>query len=527
MPTAIHKLLIRTAERDAHAVEQRVAAMLNAAELRPRALPPASILVVRRIGPGLPPMRVDGHSIRPPADWQEAVLDELDRLARLAIRPAGGAVPERAESVLFLDRAELLACLGGDWVDGTLPSRWWWPSLFPRERLEAAVVRCWMESPEYAPAAIERLAWSRRAAEFVRQLPAMALSVMARDVVRAFALRDLERVIGIVFENPAVPETVVQGEPPFREAAPSMPVSPPWAPWVPEARDAALTIGQRAFLGIALSAQRAPQAVRSRAFAAQVQVWAQASVTVEMGSLRQPGLALAEPIPMGDARAELVAAASPPEAVPIPTEVAARVAEIGESEGDFEAEEAPPEPLPVVEMATVPEFYLERTPFDGVKIETEFGGLFYLINLGIYLGYYGDFSTPDEPGIELPIWDFLTLLGRGLLEEPRAEDPVWGMLARLAGRPLVGQALPPANPEFEQPRWDLLDEAMERVKAWIAAEKVEGLVVMHPARVLLTGTHLDVFLSLEELPVEIRIARLDRDPGWVPAAGRYIAFHFQ
>jgi hypothetical protein len=535
--------------------------MLNAAELRPRALPPASILVVRRLGPGLPPIRVDGHGIRPPADWQEAVLDELDRLARLAVRPAGGPVPERAESVLFLDRAELLACLAGDWVDGTLTSHWWWPSLFPRERLEAAVVRTWMESPEYAPAAIERLAWTRKAAAFVRKLPGMALPVMARDVVRAFALRDLERVIGIVFENPAVPETVVQGEPPFREAAPSMPVSPPWAPWVPEARDAALTIGQRAFLGIALSAQRAPQAVRSRAFAAQVQVWAQASVTVEMGSLPQPGLALAEPIPMGDARAEPVAAASPPEAVPIPTEVAARVAEIGESEGDFEAEEAPPEPLPVVEMATVPEFCLERTPFDGVKIETEFGGLFYLINLGIYLGYYGDFSTPDEPGIELPIWDFLTLVGRrcatqewsgghanrsrdrqGALESgpggkrsltvaaligipdwpalaqtpSPAEDPVWGMLARLAGRP-----------EFEQPRWDLLDEAMERVKAWIAAEKVEGLVVMHPARVLLTGTHLDVFLSLEELPVEIRIARLDRDPGWVPAAGRYIAFHFQ
>ena len=50
---------------------------------------------------------------------------------------------------------------------------------------------------------------------------------------------------------------------------------------------------------------------------------------------------------------------------------------------------------------------------------------------------------------------------------------------------------------------------------------------MHSARVLLTATHLDVFLTLEELPVEIRIARLDRDPGWVPAAGRYIAFHFQ
>jgi hypothetical protein len=502
MSTAIHKLRIHTAERDAHAVEQRVAALLNAADLRPRALPPSSILVVRRIGPGLPPLRVDGHSVRPPADWQEAVLDALDRLARLAQRPAGAPVAERAESVLFLDRAELLACLAADWVAGTLASRWWWPDLFPRADLEAAVVRSWLESPEYAPAAIERLAWTGHAAAFVRKLPGRALPVMARDVARSFALRDLERAIEIVFARAAIPENAIEGEPPSRRTGPSIPVAPPWTPWVPEARVAALTIGQRAFLGIALAFQRAPQAVRDRAFAMQMKIWAHASAAIEAGGLPKPALALPALIHKFDARAEPVAATSPPEEVPIPAE-----------EVEFVADA---ELRPTVEVATAPEFWVERTPFDGVEIETKLGGIFYLINLGIYLGYYGDFSTPEEPGIDLPIWDFLTLVGRRLLEESRAEDPVWGMLARLAG-----------HPDFEEPRWDGLDEAMQRINAWIAAEKVEGLVVMHSARVLLTATHLDVFLTLEELPVEIRIARLDRDPGWVPAAGRYIAFHFQ
>jgi hypothetical protein len=28
------------------------------------------------------------------------------------------------------------------------------------------------------------------------------------------------------------------------------------------------------------------------------------------------------------------------------------------------------------------------------------------------------------------------------------------------------------------------------------------------------------------LPLQIRFAGLDRDPGWVPAAGRFITFHF-
>jgi hypothetical protein len=286
--------------------------------------------------------------------------------------------------------------------------------------------------------------------------------------------------------------------------------------------------------------------VRDRAFAAQVKVWAESAATLEVGSSPKLATAFPEPIPMGGAQAQSVAAEPPPEALPASAEEAAGV-----------AEESTPQPRPAIEMATAPEFSLERSPLDEVKIETEFGGLFYLINLGIYLGYYGDFSTPEEPGIDLPIWDFLTLVGRRLLEEPPAEDPIWGMLARLVGRTpgsarvpldplltrgddLTGHSERPAggpsadqgvrpttNPEFEEPRWDGLDETMQRVTAWLAAGKLEGLVVMHSARVRLTATHLDVFLSLEELPVEIRIARLDRDPGWVPAAGRYIAFHFQ
>jgi hypothetical protein len=43
----------------------------------------------------------------------------------------------------------------------------------------------------------------------------------------------------------------------------------------------------------------------------------------------------------------------------------------------------------------------------------------------------------------------------------------------------------------------------------------------------ISPSHVDVVLSLAELPVEIRLAGLDRDPGWIPAAGRYLAFHFR
>jgi hypothetical protein len=47
------------------------------------------------------------------------------------------------------------------------------------------------------------------------------------------------------------------------------------------------------------------------------------------------------------------------------------------------------------------------------------------------------------------------------------------------------------------------------------------------ARVFVTATHMDVMFSLAELLVEIRLAGLDRDPGWITATGRIIRFHFE
>jgi hypothetical protein len=47
------------------------------------------------------------------------------------------------------------------------------------------------------------------------------------------------------------------------------------------------------------------------------------------------------------------------------------------------------------------------------------------------------------------------------------------------------------------------------------------------ARVFVTATHVDILMRLAELPFEVRVAGLDRDPGWIPAAGRIVAFHFE
>jgi hypothetical protein len=56
---------------------------------------------------------------------------------------------------------------------------------------------------------------------------------------------------------------------------------------------------------------------------------------------------------------------------------------------------------------------------------------------------------------------------------------------------------------------------------------VAEVLLRRRARVVVTPVHVDVVLSLAELPVEVRLAGLDRDPGWVPAAGRDVRYRFE
>jgi hypothetical protein len=69
--------------------------------------------------------------------------------------------------------------------------------------------------------------------------------------------------------------------------------------------------------------------------------------------------------------------------------------------------------------------------------------------------------------------------------------------------------------------------ARARLIAALGHDSPTAILLKHSARVLVTPSHVDVVLRLAELPVEVRLAGLDRDPGWIPAAGRYLGFHFE
>ena len=241
-------------------------------------------------------------------------------------------------------------------------------------------------------------------------------------------------------------------------------------------------------------------------------------------------------------------------------------------------------------------------------VATEYGGALYLLNLALALELYGDFTSPARPGIALPVWDFVEIVGRGLVGRKFDEDPLSPLLAALAGRSqreAPGRGFRPDNewrlpsswcvpfperagwtwsasrgrlairhpagflvadvatagaggapaalerelarfgwPEASQHRWRIGRSRGSPVRRWsrrllpyirarlvralgVAAEDVGSLVCAHAARIFVTPSHLDVCFALATLPIQIRLAGLDRDPGWIPAASRVIAFHYE
>ncbi len=59
-----------------------------------------------------------------------------------------------------------------------------------------------------------------------------------------------------------------------------------------------------------------------------------------------------------------------------------------------------------------------------------------------------------------------------------------------------------------------------------AGRRRASVMLRLPARVEDGGDRVDVHLPLDVLPLTVRLAGLDRDPGWIPAAGCDLRFHF-
>jgi hypothetical protein len=127
------------------------------------------------------------------------------------------------------------------------------------------------------------------------------------------------------------------------------------------------------------------------------------------------------------------------------------------------------------------------------------------------------------------------------------------VLAALAGRDPAtppGAGVDPPNewrlPESwnswgrvpEDREWATLAEWLDWLAPVIAGRLSSALGIADPseaarwlierrAAILASPAHLDVMLQLDVLAVEIRLALLDRDPGWIPATAMTVRFHYE
>jgi len=303
--TRVGTLRLRTNPSEAGAVRLAVANQLQTAELRPAALPPAAILVVRRVVDPLPRcVSSQSGNARVDRRWEAAARDALAVAYRQAARPAREAVPANATAVLFDDDAEMLACLALDVSRGQAPERWWWRTLPPAwttarpESLQA--IFC--DRPASVPAALHRLAERGEVWSVVGYLRRPQLERVLAAVSWAFGLPRIEFEGGASLRGPrrvgALPRDVfgtgelvtaeTETEPSAVSSGESAVTPSPWESWLPAAvvpptaaREAVCLIG------VALGLFRAPTVARRPSFAAAAQTWLDVPPAVALSHLRE------------------------------------------------------------------------------------------------------------------------------------------------------------------------------------------------------------------------------------------------
>ena len=198
------------------------------------------------------------------------------------------------------------------------------------------------------------------------------------------------------------------------------------------------------------------------------------------------------------------------------------------------------------------------TAFDhDTRFETGHGGLFFVLNAALQLGLYGDFSQPLHRGLEMSPWRFLHEIGAAVGGRRFVRDPLAAWLERFQNpdpEPATSDSvvepaspglatgalahLAPSGRRLRKVAPGVASTALAGVLPQLRARlvlalglrdprRLAGTLLRVPAEVRVGGERIDVCFALQHLPISVRLAGLDRDPGWVPAAGRDLRFHFE
>lgn len=494
---AVRRARVRDTRGDPLASELRLARLFAAADVT-TGLPHGSRLIVRRLPDPLPgALGVERHALRPPAAWERALGNSLFEIARAAARPALGAVPAGANAVFFADESEWLACFVREVAVDIAPTSWWLEDVLGADvPPRTALVRTLVTRPRLVPAALARLSEWRMLPRVVALLGAEQARAVAAAVAREFGVAPAPALLAKLEE--AAPAELPGVEPPVVSLAARLAAVAPEVHGLPPRATEA-----RRLVALALVLRRAPALARLESFPAALGLLAARRETPA-------------PLPV-----QATVRATPPAGTP--TRPASVERPPGVTPEDERETRAAPSPPHVDRQRPMPPIVVERPPpavdvRPGRMVTTELGGVLFLTNVLLALGVYGDFTEPRRPGIELDFWRCLSLLGGRLLaRRPQRRDPLWRLLADLAG--------PDAPHDWDD--GDAIARAARCVRTRLRATGVRtDLLLRRPARIEVGETRVDATFELATHPIEIRLAALDHDPGFVPAAGRTLAFHF-
>ncbi|MGC2236364.1 MAG: hypothetical protein WA584_09395 [Pyrinomonadaceae bacterium] len=672
----VSKLRVKGEKLDTVATRLYFERLFGADNFLSQGLPPKAIVGIRKLrDPSPRTLRLTRSNLADSDAWRNSVTREIEKLYRSAFRPVREMVPAQAQSVVFADNSELLACLARDWSEGLLAENWWWRSLFPNLQQAQTIARIWIESAEFAPFALQILAKQAKAVRFATKLQPNEISGLLRQIITVFGLDKLQTIL---FESFAVSEKFAASPPEKliekKKKSPrafffaSSQTRAPWSEFVPETRHPGLSFEQQSLLGIGLMLARVPRIARSSEFARQVKIFraefeisrttaqskhkilkAKKKREIKKSPPLQKKSKSAPVLPESEIEARKSSEKKTVRIFEDSPKSVEKTAEPFDSSGDLKSEvffpsekvrekskkpvfedspsektfdrqesaketKSPRAEKPVIPKSASPKAvketkfeFVEETDFE-LLVETRFGGVFYLLNLGLYLNLYRDFTESGEAEIDLNIWDFVALLGLKFLGRKIKKDPVWKLLEWLAGRENekeLGQGFTAPDAWRISPEWL---KTFQTDQKWLWINNDKRLIVRHPAgfcvldvplpkdaktqmenelkfyqkdfselaesdlenfpkhlpppenwlknlaeyaqarllqalnletqaqinailferraKITVTATHLDVTFSLADLPFEVRLSGLDRNPSWIPAVGKFVNFQF-
>ncbi len=439
------------------ATQMRVERRFSELDFSPPGLPPNAVLFIRSVRNLSPLASLDFI----PQNWAAEIRQQIETYYRQAVHPQKGYIPATAESVIFIDYAEVLAALTSAVIVGRWWNQWPWTDIIPMMQPAAALSTAWIKYIQYLPAAFNLLTPAQiRAA--VHLLTPSATNRIIQELRSTFALPEPTTTQAPVNIDPTFPLSSSQ----------TTVVEPPWTVWLPPTLSQSNLSPQENYLiGLIIGLHRAPAYVRSQPFAIRTARWLSAHPTQQ--PTEQPRRVIITSRPIEAETPETSTAPQLPQAY-ITVDEAAREQWPEASKPTPSTEVA----LTVDKAVTSEESILEPSPDEPVNSPltfeggqwTRYAGILYLINLLGWLGLPQDWD--EALAQHVSAWGLVELLARALLpdESLNPDDAIWGILAGLDNRDFNSLIAPdfPQQSSFRLPA-NLLRRFAPKQPHWRAA----------------------------------------------------------